>query len=403
MAINVLPSVPSNMDVFLEGLSSGLQGGLGALYQQTEQRKQQKQTIQGLQALGVSPEQAAQISTLPKEYVPEALKTLRAQQQNSQFMQALGLDVPGLQGASPLGAEAAPAELQSSLMQQPQMQQQAQGLGSYQRAALQAKLGGGSTEAALRAGQQAEKLEQQRSLAEQKRIDPYMEKLEKKASGSEERLKNLDIQRDLVKSGELDNPYVAALKTKIADFIGLGEEGATLFLKTPSQVFEKIRTQFYSGLKDVFGARPTQFEFGQWKKGFASLLQDDKGKELVIDLMATQDRINVRREEIANKVLDENPNISARKLKNQVNSQMKDVLDQEYGTYRKQLSKSLVDDINSFSNKYKLPPASNYPEGKKAIVRTLRDERGKEREFNLTFENRGGEWVLATDPSRERA
>lgn len=100
-------------------------------------------------------------------------------------------------------------------------------------------------------------------------------KLYKAGRATEDTLQQLE---DLSKSGNLDDPkYVAALRS-----VGLDNP---ILMKTDSNVFEKVRNDFLTKLKDVFGGRITNNEIDLYMKGLPDLLQSKEGRSKVIKVM----------------------------------------------------------------------------------------------------------------------
>lgn len=85
----------------------------------------------------------------------------------------------------------------------------------------------------------------------------------------------INEMKKLDKSGALNSPGFL----KILELAGVDDVQA---LKSPeSQQFQKLETFFLRNLKNVFGARPTQFDVQQYIKGIPTLMNSAEGRKRI--------------------------------------------------------------------------------------------------------------------------
>jgi len=276
MAIIKLDEGPGLGQLLGTGLGSGVGTGLQRLAQmkinEFAQRQQQQQTTSGLQALGLSPQEASQVSLLPPALQSEVVKNyLRG-------AESAGLDQ--MLGSLGMGGGAAP-----------QQQAVQQGISGQQLGAPQ--LGGAQEQAGLvgaltkpRLSQKAKMdvakfAQKERQIATKDRATAFKETKEVRkdildsSKADQENLMRINRMSVLNQQGKLNNPlFYSTLKKVGLDIPAL--------LTPESQEFQKLTIDFLKNAKKMFGARITNFEAETFLKSIPSLTQTPEGRDRVI-------------------------------------------------------------------------------------------------------------------------
>ena len=232
------------------GLQSGLQNLAALKMQQLQQRHQKKQLGSTLESLKMPKE----VALLPPELQKEYFKQRMQQPQQQAYAQALqsmmgqgdqqatmpGQEIPGQQAA-------APAQLTADQ--------------AFKLAQL---------------GMQKEKL----SMARGKEMREYLAPVAKEVGEIKEKTGALDTMDRLAKtSGALNSPaWMTGLK-----MFGLDQYPA--FTKPGTQEYNAATVGFLTGLRSMFGARPTQWEVGVYMNKLPGLMNSPEGRKTISENM----------------------------------------------------------------------------------------------------------------------
>ena len=223
--------------------------------QQLQQRHQKKQFGEALKSLNM-PQQVAMLPEhLQKEYVKQYLQ--KPQQQA--FAQALSSMMGGEQ------TQAMPGEQIATIPgQQPTATQQPAALTADQAYKL------------AQLGMQKEKL----SMARGKEMREYLAPVAKEAGEVKEKIGALDTMDRLAKTpGALNSPgWMTGLK-----MFGLDQYPA--FTKPGTQEYNAASVGFLTGLRSMFGARPTQWEVGVYMNKLPGLMNSPEGRKTISENM----------------------------------------------------------------------------------------------------------------------
>lgn len=343
-----------------QGLSQGLQQLAQIKTNQMLNRHQQRQTSRGLQALGFSPQDSEQISSLPQELQGLVLKNYLQASQVAGLEEALrGTQVnpQGISGSPELDqlvmAESAPQQqlppaqrvaqmlgvqlpgildkqlpsdkpFRDILAQQTQLKAQPQGqvrqpIQEQQQAPQQAKPNS-LAEVLLRPRLtpehrlKVEALKQQKDIAQQrlsakeqeevnKETKPFYDTVQKQARVAKDANARLDKFEDLIKRENLTSPVFAAfLKTLSNGIFGFGIDLSAL-MNADSQEFEKLSNDFIKDAKEFFPGRVTDVDLKAFLKTIPTLSQTRAGKLRVIKNMREFNAIKLAQKEASDKIL----------------------------------------------------------------------------------------------------
>lgn len=135
---------------------------------------------------------------------------------------------------------------------------------------------------------------------------------ERAAIEQERELKELER---LEKTGQIDNPL------KVRTYRALGLEHK---LSPETQAFQKVAQGFLRNAKNVFGARVTNYELGQYQQLFPSLMQSNEGRRMIIE--------NIRRTNEAAKIRANAMREIIKENKNRIPTNFEDLIEQRVGT-----------------------------------------------------------------------
>ncbi len=149
----------------------------------------------------------------------------------------------------------------------------------------------------------------------------------KKVHGLKEINLRLDRMKKLVEQGKLTNPVVAAALDTLAHGIwGLGINLKGL-QNSDSQEFEKLSSDMFKGIGDIFGSRILKTEVDQFAKTIPTLLQSDAGKLAVIDNLKMLGEAKIKEDQIAKQIIKANNGQIPANLQDLVQDQLEDYLD----------------------------------------------------------------------------
>lgn len=271
---------PGTGQLLGQALGTGLGSGLQALAQNKMQQMQQGNLAALLgQTPGFNQQEAVLGALLPPQLQQEFFKQKMQAPQQQQFAQALaGL----LGGESPVAQE---IEGQREVgMIQSGTGQLGLPAGLTERQATQlAQLGLKKKAQEQQQRQFESKAQERRQERIEARLKPYMEEVQKKASGGKEDFERLTEMEEIIKKGDLTNPVVSSLLEAAAK--GVFGFGVDLFglTSTDTQKFRKLSKDFAKTAKNYFGSRVTEGEIKLLLDTFPSLSQSDTGKLAIID------------------------------------------------------------------------------------------------------------------------
>lgn len=300
MPVQVLERGPSLGALFGTGLGAGLGQGLQALAQhkmgQFAQRQQAQRTQQGLQALGIAPQEAEQISQLPQELQRTVVQNYLQGAERAGLAEALGaLEAPpGAPGLpTPVAPEAVaptvppgigvqppvpaipPEKLKvSDVLRKPRLTPQ------HQLKIAEMRQKRSRFEQKLRTERRKELLQDQRE-SNKETLDYYKQtnKLAKGAKEGDLRLARMEV---LNEKGKMGLPiFNTAIKAISKGIFGLGLD-LTHLMAADAQEFDKLSTDFLKNVKDIFGARITDREVALFLKTVPSLAQSKTGRSRII-------------------------------------------------------------------------------------------------------------------------
>jgi hypothetical protein len=341
-------------------LGQGLSQGLQALAQMKLQQYQQKQQEPGLQQMfpEMKPEGIQALSRLSPEYakyaIPQMLKNAQLQKSlqyidqtsgGNQGDQTGGLGIlNGSSGVRPsLATKAIPASTNLTtaptsgnvpIKTKPSIQPS--NLPELNRpistnAAKIAVAMGSPVDKAIRIQQEDRKIAAKdrqfaikTQLAETKK---GRETVSEAARYAPEDLRNLNIQKNLVASGQLIGQ------------LGLDASQIEAFKNGESQVFTKLSVPYFRQLKPKFGAKPTQWDAQQLQKSFPNLYQTDEGKLVIIEMMMDDAKMARKTMRMQEQIINENGGIPPLNLA--------EMLDQRMESYRAKRFAKLKNDISN--------------------------------------------------------
>lgn len=328
-------------------IGSGLGEGLQILAQQRLQKMAQREmfdrNIQGLQAIGLSPEEASGIAQLDPSLQQQIIKNYLQASEMSGLEQALGsLSGTPVDITTPEETAQAlnvPATIETKIPKPEMLIPK-----NIEQENISAIPGTGSKEINRRLSLaevlknprlkpehrlQIAKMQQQERLAERKiqekqklqerKFDYEREKIAtkeskeayddivKKAKSAKDNNMRLDRMEQLLERGKLTSPeFNSIIKTVSKGFWGLGFD--LNFLRTAdSQEFDKLSADFLKDAKSIFGARLTNFDVESFLKTVPTLAQTDEGKQRVINnLRAFNEAANLRKKAMVEIIKENN-------------------------------------------------------------------------------------------------
>lgn len=353
MALHILQGGTNVGGRLGESLGTGLQALAQHKMGQLQQRQQQARNVMGLEALGLTPQQAQGLSQLDPQALQEIVKSQLQSQREKEFQQAWTGELGQVsaqnaqQQLSPqaqLGAEGFPAPRNS-------------------REAFElAKIG-------LQKKQEAQKESRADIQAAQKETMPYYQsildeaKVAKKADMRLNKMENLIEKGDLPVStfynifkkleedvhptygagagaaaGGLIGSIVPGVGTAAGAAIG-GAAGAlisplatiarTIQRKTSpdTEEFEKLQADFVRDAKSVFGSRITDADLRQFMQMIPTLSNTDSGKKAIIKNMKSFNKAAELKSDAMREIIKENNGRRPLDLQFQVEERIKPELD----------------------------------------------------------------------------
>ncbi len=161
--------------------------------------------------------------------------------------------------------------------------------------------------------------------ADVKESKKWIREKNKKAKGIKENNLRLDRMRKLVENGKLTSPELAAGLDTLAHGVwgvGINLKG---FQNADSQEFEKLSSDMFKGIQDIFGSRILKTEVDNFAKTIPTLLQSDAGKIAVIDNLKMLSEASLAEDKVAKEIVRANGG--------QVPPNLEDLVEQQLGDY----------------------------------------------------------------------
>ncbi len=267
-----------------QGLGRGLTRFAENKLQQIEQRNAYHDISSRLQGVGLSPQEADYVATLPPQYQVPLLQQLgmgRQQQPQDQFQQ----------------------QMQQPAMQPgPEQQQEAQQMVQQQRPDFLQKIGKSAPSSSGVTPAQ-ERAERHKINQETKGVYEQTFKEAKAAAASDKRLNRME---QLIKKGNLPSAGWGSLLKGLSK--GIFGHGIDLSYLThaDAQEFDKLSTDFLKDAKAIFGARLTDTDLINFLKTVPSLSQTNEGKLRVINNLKAANAAAKTREDVMKRIISLN-------------------------------------------------------------------------------------------------
>lgn len=289
--LNLGPSFGEQLGTALgTGFSGGLQERLQSLAKERVDSLQRKKQATGLEALGMSPEQAQSLSGLDPQILREVIKQQQQAPQQQAYAQAL---------SQLLGGE----------QQSPEAFSMPQGLTQQQATEL------------TKIGMKKQASDQQQRSAVFKETKETRKDITDAAKASRDNNARLSRMEKLISEGKLQNPFLYSTLKKVGLDISA--------LQNPeSQEFEKLTNDFLKNAKSIFGSRVSNFEIEQFLKTVPSLAQSDDGKERIIRNLKLLNEGNLLREQTMREVIKENKGVPTYDLNEKIEERIGPKLDE---------------------------------------------------------------------------
>jgi len=182
----------------------------------------------------------------------------------------------------------------------------------------------------------------ERTIASKYKVSQkYNDRVNKRAENARSDLVNIREQERLIDSGKLIGPKQRVFLGVMGRAFGLDEESISSFTGSASQIFEKLNIPFFRGLKDRFGARPTQWDAEQFKKGFASFYQTDTGKRVILSFMKHEKKSDIMVKRVRDQIIKEY-GAPPYDIESQVAQRIESWQDKKYLKLRKKTSEILA-------------------------------------------------------------
>ncbi len=178
----------------------------------------------------------------------------------------------------------------------------------------------------------------------EKESSVFAARIRKEADAAKKSNMRLGRMSELIKSGRLASPTVAAFLDALekgihgAVNIGLDLNG---LLNEESQEFKKISNDFLKEAKDIFGARLTNFDVSSFLKTVPTLSQSDGGKKRVINNLKLMNQGARTKEKALNQIVKEHGGKYPANLEQLLNKRTKKQLDQIAEKFKKGSKKAL--------------------------------------------------------------
>lgn len=166
--------------------------------------------------------------------------------------------------------------------------------------------------------------------------------------GAKDNLASLERIEQLDRTGK-----VQGLSGELLSKVGLGR-----LRSAETQELEKLTVGFLTNLKNVFGARPTQYDVQQYLKGLPTLVQSREGRAAVIKNLRVFNEAAKLRGQALRDILKDNKN----KLPGDLELQIEDRIGSDLDQLHRELSSDLtgVSSSNGSNNFQSLPNPSQY-------------------------------------------
>lgn len=382
-----------------QGITGGLQGlahskiaQLLGKHERQQQQQQQFQQREQFQQMGYEPEVANFLSSMSSDptaqlkyaqilapqqgeigHIQQLMQQLQPQQQQSMghpqqpqqqqggnqdaVMMNLEKLLGGQQGQEQMGA---PEQQGTNSLQQNQKLTPAQRVGAYENP--QQKF-------------QREQNSIKETNTQQRHIDKtnqkWNDRIDDQAEAAFGQNGIIDAMKQLDDNNELDNPKFLAF----LDRVGLNYD----FLKKPgSQEFQKMRNEFLTGLKTMFGARITDRDLNIFLQGIPDLMQSKEGRSrLYKNLKLMNDSKEVYRN-TRDKIVEANGGKQPSNIRSLTSQFSKQELDGIYDKLRSGFSKH-----STGSGFAKLPKPYDFPVNKRI----------EDSSTGKIYRNTGKKWV----------
>lgn len=159
----------------------------------------------------------------------------------------------------------------------------------------------------------------------------------KKVHGIKENNLRLDRMKKLVENGKLTSPEVAAALDSLAHGIwgvGINLKG---WQNQDSHEFEKLSSDMFKGIQDIFGSRILKTEVDNFAKTIPTLLQSDAGKIAVIDNLKMISEATLKEDQVAKSIIKANGGKVPANLEDLVEEQLGDYLDDLHDRFVNQI------------------------------------------------------------------
>lgn len=332
----------------LGGLGSATESLMGA----QKQKRETESLVKTLKDQGYSDEEVAIIKDLPPQYRSKALFDLKQQKELAKRQET---------------SRGAYQNAVASLL----------GKGSPDQSVDLSALSDKELDKLLNLGLKHQDIESKEVAARQKTAAPIKKEVVAEYKAGRSMKNTLQQIEDLAEHGDLSSPgYIASLRA-----IGLDNP---LLMKKDDVVFEKVRNEFLTKLKTVFGGRITNNEIDLFMKGLPDLMQTKDGMKKVVNIMKTVNKGSKARfqalDEIEEQYGDKLPyNLEsliekkAKKKLDAISKQLKDIHNPAAAT-----KENTQEEFNSAD----LPPAASF-EG-----RILRGPQGQQ------LKSVNGKWII---------
>lgn len=172
----------------------------------------------------------------------------------------------------------------------------------------------------------------------------YKEKVFDKSEAAKTAIPDLKTLKNLLEKGNLPTPSQEVFYNIIENMLGV---------KIPSlrgadgEEFNSILKQFMREMKDIFGARITNFEADLFLRALPTLDKTKEGNLKIIRNLQRMYKLGVKREKVVREVEKEfrEKNKPAWDLKEEVDNRMKEYEDQEYKKFRRD---SILPELKKF-------------------------------------------------------
>ena len=350
-----------------QGLAAGLTQGMQMLINSKMEGMKQAKLAEAYSALGLP----AQLATLPeaaqKEYLIDIGKTQR-QKTGLEFLQ--GPEAEGIQGISAQQPQATQIQPQSAQAQrampgmevvegQEQLSPQGEvataeeeliapwneprAPGPSERKVMAARgvspEVGQAYEAAATRSHQREKFAAEREKEDYSRHKTWIEDTEKGAEKAEDYLFSLGTLQDAIQSGEVGKYSRAAWIESLSDKGPLGVLKKAL-RKPSQQAFISASKSLLGSLKEIFGARPTDYDVFLLTDIFPKVGQSEEANMIALKILEGPAQAHLKKQEIFEALREKNPRASV--------SQLKAATQKQFRSWQSKYRDGLRNEINTY-------------------------------------------------------